>query len=173
MNSKTYELAHECKRQFENCLYSAATITLWLKCLRVVQVLVVAISLLCGAFASWSIVNKSSNETVHLTVAIAALLAGLLPTILEALKIPKQIGKCERLHGEFTNLRDRFRQAALVHSRKPFAEFEALFNELMNRVDAARKEGVTPPEPCFWIARWKIQSGHYSFDIDIPANSES
>lgn len=171
MTSKSYELALECKRQFENCLYSAATITLWLKFLRGAHAVLVALSLSCGAFAGWSIVKQSASGPIQLFGAAAALLAGLVPTILAALKVPQQIERSQMLHGEFTSLRDRFRQAALVHSKKPFADFEAIFASLMDRVDAARREGVTPPEPFFRIARAKILKGHYTFDIDLPPNN--
>lgn len=168
MTNKTYELAQECKRQFENCLYSGATITLWLKFLRGVHVVFVAASLTCGAFAGWSIVKQSGSGPIQFVGALAALIAGLVPTVLAALKVPQQIERCQKLHGEFTNLRDRFRQAALVHSKKPFVEFEAAFTQLMDRLDAARPQGVTPPEIFFRISRSKIQQGHYSFDIDVP-----
>lgn len=33
-------------------------------------------------------------------------------------------------------------------------------------MDAARLQGVTPPEWCFRSARKKIQSGHYDFTVD-------
>lgn len=48
-----------------------------------------------------------------------------MPTIYTALKVDGQIDQCVRLAAEFTNLRDRFRQAALIASTKSLADFEA------------------------------------------------
>ncbi|MGE3108819.1 MAG: hypothetical protein AB7G11_17885 [Phycisphaerales bacterium] len=167
MSTRSFELATECQRQFENCLYSAASFTIWLKWLRGIRIVQISSSLILGAFASWSLVSSSPNRTIQLMAAIAAFLAGLMPAICAALKIDDRIEDCRRLSGEFTNLRDRFRQAALIHSRKPFAEFEREFKPIMDRMDSARSTGITPPDFIFRLAQKKIKTGDYTFDIDI------
>jgi hypothetical protein len=70
------------------------------------------------------------------------------------------------LAGEFTNLRDRFRQAALISSKKPFTEFEADTKPLFARLEKARSRTLTPPDWCFKLARRKIEAGDYAHDYD-------
>ncbi len=69
---------------------------------------------------------------------------------------------------EFTNLRDRFRQAALVNSHSSTDEFSAMFEQLMDRMDAARTSSPPVPEWCFKAAKKKIDKGHYEFTVDGP-----
>jgi hypothetical protein len=71
--------------------------------------------------------------------------------------------------GELTNLRDSFRQAALVSSKKAFEEFEAEVTRLRARLDKIRGLGLTAPELCFKLAQRKIASGDYTFDLDDGA----
>lgn len=172
MASKSKELAIECQRQFDGCLYTALTMILWVKVLSTTRTFLVVLSLACGAFASWPLVDKSVNDHVRLAGAAAALLAGLIPTVLAALKLERNIRQCRQVASEFTNLRDAFRQAALVHSQKPYPEFEAVFQRLMGRMDKARKVCVTPPELMFTLARWKIRNKDYSFDVDAAAAAD-
>lgn len=173
MRSKQFELATECKRQSENCLYTATSFTLWLKFLRCVRVTQIAAALLLGSFAGWKLIEASPSPTVQAAAAIAAFIAALLPTLLAALKVDDRIEDARRLSAEFTNLRDRFRHAALVHSKKPFAEFEKSFGELMDRTEQARAAGLTPPEYFFRSAQKKIKTGDYAFEVDIPEAGES
>ena len=83
------------------------------------------------------------------------------------LKFDDHLEESKRLASEFKNLQDRFRQAALVSSRKPFADFEADFKPLMDRLEQARSMSLTPPEWCFKLAQRKIKKGDYDFDIDL------
>lgn len=70
------------------------------------------------------------------------------------------------LAGEFTNLRDRFRQAALIGCHKPFPEFEADMKLLFERLEKARGRMLTPHDWCF--ATRKHHAGHYKHDYDRP-----
>ncbi len=97
---------------------------------------------------------------------MCALLAGLLPSIYAALKYDDELARCKLLTAEFKNLRDRFRQVALVSSLGPFDEFERDFEKLMERLEAARAHSYTAPEWCFRRAQEKIKSGHYDHAVD-------
>jgi hypothetical protein len=104
---------------------------------------------------------------IKLFTAICAFLAGLLPAIYAALKLDDHLDESKHLAGEFKNLQDRFRQAALVSSRKPFAEFEADVKPLIDRLEQARATSLTAPEWCFKRAQKKIKKGDYDFDLDM------
>jgi hypothetical protein len=104
---------------------------------------------------------------IKLFTAICAFLAGLLPAIYTALKLDDHLDESKHLAGEFKNLQDRFRQAALVSSRKPFAEFEADVKPLIDRLEQARATSLTAPEWCFKRAQKKIKKGDYDFDLDM------
>jgi len=74
---------------------------------------------------------------------------------------------------EFKNLQDRFRQAALVSSKKAFADFESEFRELFERLEKARSYSLTPPEWAFWLAQRKVKSGDYDFDVDLALSENA
>ena len=69
--------------------------------------------------------------------------------------------------GELTNLRDSFRQAALVSSKKSFEDFEGEVAKLRARLDKVRALCLTPPNIFFWLAQRKVNAGDYSFDLDL------
>ena len=106
---------------------------------------------------------------VRIATAASAFIAGLLPSVYSALKIDEHMEECRHLAGEFKNLQDRFRQAALVSSKKPFSEFEHDVKPLMERLEKARSRSVTAPEWCFTRAKRKIKAGDYTFDIDVQS----
>lgn len=159
-------LAQECVRQHENCLYTAAAFTEWLKSLRRLRHAEVCLSLILGSFATWELVASSKVPAVEYAAAGAAFLAGLLPAVFSALKFDDQIEAARRLSGVFTNLRDGFRRAATVYSKLDFPEFEARFNELMEQMNTARAEGVTTPQRFFQLAQARIKKGDFAFDVD-------
>ena len=76
------------------------------------------------------------------------------------------------LAGEFKNLEDRFRQAALVSSQKPFTEFEAEVKPLFERLEQARSKSITPPEWTFKRAQKKVKSGDCDFAVDLALPDE-
>ena len=69
---------------------------------------------------------------------------------------------------EFTNLRDRFRQIAVTRAHSGFEEFSLAFEQLMDRMDAARRSSPPLPEWCFKKGQRKIKKGDYSFEADSP-----
>jgi hypothetical protein len=166
MDSKQEQLALECKRQTENCLYTSTSLFIWLRWLRYLRIAFVAMPLILGSIAGWKLLASADLQSVKVLVAVCALLAGLLPSIYAALKYDDQLEHCKQLTGEFKNLRDRFRQAALVSSLKTFEEFETDFQKLMDRLEAARAHSYTAPEWCFRLAQRKIKSGDYDYDVD-------
>jgi hypothetical protein len=90
----------------------------------------------------------TAQIVTHYMPAIAAvftLLATAIPLVYRASKTDKSIVQFTRLAGEFTNLRDRFRQLGEVGVHKEVATFESEFRVLMARMDKARKCSETPP----------------------------
>jgi hypothetical protein len=63
-------------------------------------------------------------------------------------------------------LQDRFRQARTVTALGTAENFNIQFDELLNRMDAARSSSLTPPERFFLRAKIKIDAGHYGFEVD-------
>ena len=123
--------------------------------------------------AGWQLLKESPAPSARLLISISAFLAGLLPTIYAALKFDDHLEGCKHLAGEFKNLQDRFRQAALVSSKKPFSDFEKDFQPLAARLDEARVGSYTAPEWCFASAQKKIRKGDYAFDIDLKSIEET
>jgi hypothetical protein len=95
-------------------------------------------------------------------------LAGFFPAIFKALNLDMHLTSIGRSATEFTNLRDRFRQAANVKSLEPYEAFQAEFEGLMDRMDAVRTAAPPSPEWCFREARKKIAKGDYDANVDKP-----
>lgn len=166
MAEKSEQLADECTRQSDSCLYTSTSLFIWLRVLRWVRVIFVVVPLVLGSLASGKLLVKGDVKGAEHLAAVCAFLAGLLPAVYAALKFDDRLRECAALASEFKNLQDRFRQAALVVSKKTFPEFERQFEALMARLEAARKPSFTAPEWCFRAAQKKIASGDYKFDVD-------
>jgi len=158
----TQALIEECQRQSENCAYTSTSFIIWLRCLRWVRATCHVAPVVFGALATWNVVAQTSP----VWAAVCALLATAIPPAYRASKVDKAIDDYETLAGEFTNLRDRFRQAATIASRQPFPEFQAEANPYLDRLEKARRRALAPPEWCFWLARRKLKAGHYQHDYD-------
>ena len=115
-----------------------------------------------GALATWKIVSQTSPTWA----AVFTLLATVIPPAYRASKTEVAIEDYTVATGEFTNLRDRFRQAALISSQKSFEEFEAVSTRLFERLEKVRSRALTPPEWFFRLARRKIRAGDYDHDYD-------
>ena len=162
MTNPTEALARECRElSLNTCLYTSATFFVWLRILRTTRIVLTAAAVICGALATW----KALKHEYELMMAVFALLAAVIPPLQRSLGLDAEIDKYARLAGEFKNLQDRFRRAADIGSQKPFAEFEAEAKELFDRLDKARMPSATPPQLCFYIARWQIQRGYYTPDV--------
>jgi hypothetical protein len=166
MANRSVELAKECQRQYDNCLYTATTLYLWLRVLRGSKVFFTIAPIAFGSLGSWKMLTVSRDQQVVAFAAISSFLGGLLSTIYAALKLDAQIADAKSAAGELTSLRDSYRQAALVTSQGKFDDFQAEFNKLKSRQDKVRAMGLTPPEVLFWWAQRKVKAGDYHFDID-------
>ncbi len=136
----------------------------------------IVVPLVLGSLAGWELLKGSGIQPLKLIASLGAFIAGVLPSIYSALKLDDTLNECRHLAGEFKNLQDRFRQAALVSSKKPFAQFEEDVRPLIERLEKARSQSVTAPEWCYKRGQRKVQAGDYDFDIDtkaIEADSES
>lgn len=156
------ELVHELRRQEENCSYSAASLYLWVKFLRGLKAILLTAQVIFGALAAWKVLAKD----YHVVTAVFALLAGIIAPLLSATKISGEITAAKAAADNFTNLRDRFRRAALVDVHKPFSAFEGGANVLFDRMDKVRAASPTAPELFFALARRKIRKGHFKHDYD-------
>jgi hypothetical protein len=158
----TQALIDECHRQFENCRDTAVSFIIWLRVLRWTRTFLVVAPIIFGALATWKILADSS-----VWAAVLTLLATALPPVYRASKLDTAIDDYTTLAGEFTNLRDRFRQVALISSHKTFAEFEADTKPLIQRLEKARSRALAPPNWCFRAARRSIEAGKYTHDYDL------
>lgn len=155
-------LKDECERQFENCRDTAISNIVWLKLLRWTRIGFTVAPIIFGALATWKLLADST-----LSAAVFTLLATVLPPVFKAIGIEDIIKDYEKHAGEFMNLRDRFRQAKLIGSQKPVAEFEAEVQLLMARMEKARARVLAPPNWSFRMARKQIESGSYTHDHDM------
>jgi hypothetical protein len=160
------ELIKECERQEESCQYLAAGLYIWQKRARLWRNGFVIAPIILGGLASSQILSGLQATWVAWVAALLALLAGFFPAIYEALGMDMRVTEIGQSAAEYTNLRDRFRQAARVKSHLPFEEFNTAFEGLMDRMDAVRKVSPPLPEWCFQQGRQKIKGGDYNFDAD-------
>jgi hypothetical protein len=120
-----------------------------------------------GALATWKALEQSS-----IWAAVFTLLATVIPPTYRGSRLDEAIKDYETMSGEFTNIRGRFRQAALVHSQKPYPDFEAITNPLISRLEKARARSLAPPQWCSRRAQKQIKAGHYAHDYDQPQSGE-
>jgi hypothetical protein len=159
-------LMGECQRQFENCRDTAVNFITWLKILRGLRFFFVAMPIIFGALATWKLLVNSTAMA-----AIFTLLATVLPPVYKAINLDDTIKDYEKLAGEFTNPRDRFRQAKLITSQKSFSEFDTEFQTLMSRMDKARTRSLAQPNWVFRLASRYIKTGAYDHDRDLAART--
>jgi hypothetical protein len=163
MSNAAEALVDECHRQSENCSYTAVTFTIWLRCLCGIRTCATVAPVIFGALATWKVVAESSPTWG----AVFVLLATVIPPAYRASRVEAAIESYTVLAGEFTNLRDRFRQAAMVTSRKGLQELEVESESLIERLEKARRRMLVPPDWCFKLAQRKHRAGHYTHDYDI------
>jgi hypothetical protein len=159
-------LIAECHREFDNCNYTAVSYIIWLRDKRRVRFLFITLPIVFSSIATWELIARSDHLWVRTIASVCALLAGLIPSLYTALKYDEDLDRLKHGASEYFNLRDRFRQCAILSSNKSVAEFEADFNNLMDRMEKARTDSLTAPERYFSRAQKKIASGDYSFAVD-------
>lgn len=166
MDPRTTALIKECQRQYDNCLYSASALHIWQKHARRWRAIFLVTPIILGGIGASQILTKFAGDAGNLFAAFCTLIAGFFPAIFKALNLDMHLESIGRSAAEFTNLRDRFRQAANIKAHAPFDEFQAEFEALMDRMDAVRGTAPPAPEWCFRDAQKKIAKGDYEFDID-------
>lgn len=164
-------LVRECRRQEESCLYTSSGLYQWQKNARVWRNIFVVAPIILGGIASSQILAGSEAQWASIMAAILALLAGFFPAIYEALGMNMRVTEIGQSAAEFTNLRDRFRQTANITAHTSYEELAAAFEQLMDRLDAARKISPPLPEKYFKQAQVKVDRGDYDFGIDSGARS--
>lgn len=164
MSQQIQYMVNECKRQEESCLYTSVTLFEWLKALRCWRVVFVVVPIILGAVATVPLIAHS-HDYEWLT-AISAFLAGVFPAIYKALDLDVSLKNVADNAHMFKVLQDRFRQARTVTALGSAEDFNIQFDELLNRMDAARSSSLTPPERFFLQAKRKIDAGHYGFEVD-------
>ena len=160
--SPKVELVHELHRQEENCSYTAASLYGWMKVVRFLKGVAIAVQASFGALATWKVLTHD----YELLTAVFALVAAVIPPLLSALKVNEAIDGARSAAAEFTALRDRFRRAAQIDSSQPFPEFKAGADILFDRLDEARKVTSPAPEWLFRRAQRKMQRGDFTHDYD-------
>lgn len=162
-DARNDRLVDECKRQEENCNYTAVSFTIWLRWLKGFRLFCEVSPVIFGALATWKIVSQTSPTWA----AVFTLLATVVPPVYKASKNDRAIEDYTTASGEFTNLRDRFRQAATIYSHDDFLQFEAKTKPLFDRLEKVRTRALTPPDWFFKLSQRKIQSGDYVHDHDL------
>lgn len=162
------ELVKECRRQEESCRYTAAGLYNWQKDARRWKNGFIVAPIILGGVASSQLIKDGSNPATWANYVAAglALLAGFFPAIFEALGMDMRVREMGTAAGEFTNLRDRFRLLSNVGADMTYEELNPAFEQLMDRMDAARKTSPPLPERYFKEGRAKIEAGDYDFEID-------
>lgn len=158
------EIISECRRQEESCLYTSTSLYCWLRSLRRWNRILVIAPIILGGIASWNILDGyNTNPWVMWGAAVAALLAGLLPTIFKTLGLDGHIDYISDQAAAYKNLQDRFRQLGNFAQHKTKEELKSEFDDLMSKMEGARSKSITAPERFFRAAQKKIKKGDYSF----------
>lgn len=160
------EIVKECFRQEESCQYSSAGLYIWQKVANKRKNWFIVSPIVLGGLASSQILTGIEAEWTNYVAAALALLAGFFPAIFEALGMDMRVREIGLSAGEFTNLRDRFRLLGNTGADMDFDELGPLFEQLMDRMDAARKTAPPLPEKYFNLSQKKISSGDYEFGVD-------
>ena len=160
MPEPTAVLTLSLRDQAENAKYTAAALYLWVHVLNGVQVVFTTAQVVLGGLAGWKVLAREDE----FFAAICGLGAALIPALVKALKISEIKAAAQEGAAEYTALRDRFTRCADIGEGRPFAEVTAVAEPLFDRMDLARRTYAPAPEPIFWIARWKVRSGHLDHD---------
>jgi hypothetical protein len=157
------EIAKECLRQSESCLYTSTMLFCWLRRVRFQRQLFIAIPIILGGIAGVSVLKNAWPDWV---IAILALAASTFPALADALKIETSVDEISRAAAEYKVLQDRLRIAANITAKQDVDEAQRVLHELMDRMDIVRSTSLTPPEKYFRAAQQKIRQGDYDFAAD-------
>jgi hypothetical protein len=158
-------LKAQCAEQRERCLHTSAALYIWLRTLKQIRIVFVILPIVLAGFASWNFLSSETSDPV--LAALFTLTAGIFPAVYSALKLDDYLQMVATLAGEYKNLEIVFGTLENVSSLKPFREFEAEFNQAVERLQAANAHAYPAPEWCFKRARDRIKTGHYSFESGL------
>lgn len=165
------ELVRECARQAETCAYTGANLYVWQKRASLWRAVFLVTPIIAAGFSTSQLFTESLGITGKILAAFAGLLAGFFPAIFIALNMDMRVVEIARAAAEFTNLRDRFRQAGNISRYAPYDEFKTEFETLMDRMDAIRSSAPPAPDWCFRVTQKKMNKGDYTFAVDEQAPS--
>jgi hypothetical protein len=168
MTTKVVAIATEARRQEESCLYTSTSLYLWLRQVRLQNTIFIVAPIVLGALAGFSVLKDVFPDWVTATLA---LLASLFPALANGLKIQTSIDEIAVNAAAFKSLQDRFRQLAQITVLGDADRAETELGELIDKMDVARANSITPPERYFRKARIKIEAGDYSFKVDARPES--
>lgn len=168
MTNKAVAIAKEARRQEESCLYTSTSLYLWLRQVRLQNTFFVVAPIVFGALAGFSVLKDAFPDWITATLA---LLASLFPALANGLKIQTSIDQIAGNAAAFKSLQDRFRQLAEITVLDDCERAQVELGELIDKLDIARANSITPPERYFEKARKKIESGDYSFAVDAVKTS--
>jgi hypothetical protein len=163
---RTSELVKECERQEESCAYTGANLYIWQKRASLWRTGFIVAPIIAAGFSTSQLFTDNLGPYGKIFATFAGLLAGFFPAIFIALNMDMRVAEIARSAAEFTNLRDRFRQAASVSRYSPYDEFKAEFEALMDRMDAIRSSAPPAPDWCFRETQKKMNKGDYTFAVD-------
>jgi hypothetical protein len=163
------ETVKECNRLSEDCLYTVSTVYIWLRVLRIAKVVFLILPLVLGGLSGWKGFSSSASQSGQEIAGLLGIVAGITSAVYAALKLDEIIGTYKRIAAELKKLQKRFRQAATIDSLRPEQDFLGVFTELRERMESTYDPVHTPPEWCFWYARWKIKKGIHRYDSDTQS----
>lgn len=169
-DARTKAIAEEARRQEESCLYTSTSFYLWLRQVRLQKQIFVVAPIILGAIAGFSAFREHVPAVL---VASLTLIASLFPALADALKITTSVDEITASAATFKALQDRFRRLATITVLSDIDTAETALGELMDRMDVARSNSITPPERYFTAAQAKIKSGDYDFSVDLAAGSQN
>ena len=169
MTSKATKIAEEARRQEESCLYTSTILYLWLRQVRCQNTIFIVTPIILGALAGFSVLKDVFPDWVTATLA---LFASLFPALASGLNIQTSIDEIAANAAAFKSLQDRFRQLAEIVVSNGDKSAQAELRDLMDKMDIARANSITPPERYFEKARKKIEAGDYSFAVDARERTE-
>jgi len=164
MDLATQALVNECKRQEESCLYTSTSLFEWLKALRSWRRVLITTPIILSAIATSAIIKQYSHY--EWIAGVSALLAGILPAVLKALELDRDLIAIARQAGQFKVLQDRFRQLWRVGALGDSEGFKRDFKANMKEMDDLRLASSAVPDRFFAKAQQKIGEGHYDFAVD-------
>lgn len=159
--SITEALVAECERRRSSCEFTSVGLYQWLGRATRRRQCVLGIGIFAGAVGSWSVLQQSPHGVLF--TAGMVLVASLLPALHEGLGMKNGVDEIRRLAGEFRNLSDAYRKAAMVYASLPFAEFDAHVRTLDKRIDDLRVASLPIPYKYYREAERKIAAGDYAY----------